>query len=213
MKTRQYTLLDRLLIEVNFSLTTILGQVSSRRPNPATDISEAILTQKEQKCSEGFMRVDHTGEVCAQALYRGQMLVSRSSQTYDMLEAACEEEVDHLAWTHERLNELKGHRSYFNTYWYLHSFLIGAIAGLAGDRWSLGFVEETEKQVSQHLKNHIERLPEADKKSLKIAEQMREDEERHGQNAQEAGASELPHFIRKLMALQSKVMTTLAYYI
>jgi len=212
MTTRQYSLLDKALIDIELGLRTVFGRVSSGRPNPSAGIDEPALTQDEQKQSEGFVRVDHTGEVCAQALYRGQMMVSRSKQTYEMLENACEEEVDHLSWTHERLDELKGHRSYLNAYWYVHSFLIGVIAGLAGDRWSLGFVEETEKQVSQHLTDHIERLPEADQKSLKIAEQMREDEERHGKSASDAGGTTLPFTIKKLMALQSKVMTTLAYY-
>ncbi len=213
MKKRQYTLIDRLLIEIDLGLTTVLGRVSGGRPNPAADIPDTPLTQRERRHSEGFMRVDHTGEVCAQALYRGQMLGSRSEQTYQMLEEACEEEIDHLAWTQERLDELRGHRSYMNAYWYVHSFLIGVMASMTGDRWSLGFVEETEKQVSQHLMDHMERLPKADKKSLKIATQMREDEERHGKNAAIAGGSSLPYFIKKLMTLQSKVMTTLAYYV
>jgi len=212
MSARQYSPFDRFLIEFELGLRTVFGRVSSARPNPAGDYSEPTLSKEEQKHSTGFLRVDHTGEVCAQALYRGQMLVARSSKTYDMLQAACEEELDHLAWTHERLDELKGHRSYLNPYWYTHSFLIGVLAGLAGDRWSLGFVEETEKQVSRHLTDHLERLPQADLKSQKIAAQMREDEERHGHHANAAGGAHLPFMVKKLMALQSKVMTSLAYY-
>ena len=141
------------------------------------------------------------------------MLVSRSEKTCSVLAEACEEEKDHLAWTQQRLNELNGHRSYLNAYWYIHSFLTGVLAGLFGDRWSLGFVEETEKQVSRHLTHHINGLPAQDIRSRKIAEQMREDEERHGKNALEAGGAELPFLIKKLMTLQAKVMTTLAYYL
>lgn len=211
--SRNYSFIDRFVLEIDQGLTSILGRVVSNRPNPAGDHPESELSRQEKKHSEGFMRVDHTGEVCAQALYRGQMLISRSESTQAMLAEACEEEKDHLAWTHERLNELGGHRSYINVYWYLHSFFIGVVAGLCGDRWSLGFVEETEKQVSRHLTHHIEELPKLDIRSQKIVEKMRDDEERHGENAAKAGGSELPSLIKKLMALQSKVMTTLAYYI
>jgi len=211
--TRQYTFIDRLLIELDVGLSTVFNRVQSHRPNPAAGLSENKLTKTESRRSEGFMRVDHTGEVCAQALYRGQLLTARSEQTHSMLEAACEEEVDHLAWTHERLDELNGRRSYMNAYWYAHSFLIGVIAGLVGDQWSLGFIEETERQVSLHLTDHLGRLPENDQKSLKIIEQMCEDEERHGKNASAAGGDRLPPLIQTLMQLQSKVMTTLAYYI
>lgn len=209
---RHYSLLDRLVIEFDQGLATVFGRVTSKRENPAEQNDESPLSSSEKRHSQGFMRVDHTGEVCAQALYRGQMLVSRSASTRDVLAEACEEEKDHLAWTHERLTELSGHRSYLNTYWYLHSFLIGIVAGLCGDRWSLGFVEETEQQVSRHLTHHMEALPAQDLRSQKIVKQMREDEERHGENALKAGGSKLPIFIKKLMTLQSKVMTTLAYY-
>ena len=197
--SRNYTLIDRLLLEFDQGLTTIFGQIVSKRANPSEKLINPKLSCQEKKHSEGFMRVDHTGEVCAQALYRGQMLVSRSETTRSVLAEACEEEKDHLAWTQQRLKELNGHRSYLNAYWYVHSFLIGMIAGLWGDRWSLGFVEETEKQVSHHLTHHIQELPAQDIRSRKIAEQMREDEERHGKNAAKAGSSELPFLIKKLM--------------
>jgi len=210
---RNYSFIDHLVMEFNQGLTAVFGKTVPKRYSPAENHIDSELSPPEKKHSQGFMRVDHTGEVCAQALYRGQMLVSRSESTRSVLAEACEEEKDHLAWTHERLNELNGHRSYLNTYWYVHSFFIGVVAGLCGDRWSLGFVEETEKQVSRHLALHIEDLPAQDIRSRKIAEQMREDEERHGENALKAGGSELPSLMKKLMALQSKVMTTLAYYI
>ncbi|MCB1827586.1 MAG: 2-polyprenyl-3-methyl-6-methoxy-1,4-benzoquinone monooxygenase [Coxiellaceae bacterium] len=211
--SRQFSLIDRFILEFDQGLTAIAGQIVPNRKNPAADYADSDLSHQEKKHSEGFIRVDHTGEVCAQALYRGQMMVSRSEQTKAMLSEACDEEKDHLAWTHERLNELGGHRSYLNIYWYLHSFFIGVVAGLCGDRWSLGFVDETERQVSAHLTHHIENLPKADIRSRKIAAQMREDEERHGHNAMQAGGEALPFAIKKLMTLQSKVMTTLAYYI
>lgn len=211
--SRTFSFIDRCILEFDQGLATIFGKISPKRENPASAYTDAELSSQEKSHSEGFMRVDHTGEVCAQALYRGQMLVSRSDKTRSVLHDACEEEKDHLAWTHERLNELDGHRSYLNVYWYVHSFFIGVVAGLLGDRWSLGFVEETERQVSKHLTHHIDDLPLNDVRSRKIAEQMRDDEERHGQNAVNAGGVELPHLVKKFMALHSKVMTTLTYYV
>jgi len=211
--SRSFSFVDKVVLEFDQGLATLFGRVVPKRANPAVLYPDVELSSQEKSCSEGFMRVDHTGEVCAQALYRGQMLASRSDKTRTVLHQSCEEEKDHLAWTHERLKELGGHRSYLNIYWYGHSFFIGVIAGLCGDRWSLGFVEETEKQVSQHLTHHIDGLPANDIRSQKIAEQMRQDEERHGKNAIAAGGTELPYIIKKFMTLQSKVMTTLAYYI
>ncbi len=209
---RHYSVLDCFVMEIDQGLATVFGRVSAKRPNPADSAPDPLLSSQEKTHSGGFMRVDHTGEVCAQALYRGQMSVARSSDTYTLLAKACEEEKDHLAWTHQRLDELQTHRSYFNIYWYVHSFLIGMLAGLCGDRWSLGFVEETEKQVSRHLTHHIEHLPERDIRSRNIVAQMREDEELHGAEALKAGSSELHNWIKTFMAWQSKVMTMLAYY-
>jgi len=157
------------------------------------------------------MRVNHAGEICAQALYFGQMAMARSPEVYQTLEAAAEEETDHLAWTAQRLQELQSHRSYLNAFWYLQAYLIGLAAGLAGDRWSLGFIEETEQQVTHHLEGHLCRLPLADTKSRKIIAQMRIDEQRHGKTAAQAGARPLPKPIKLLMAAQAKVMTTLAF--
>lgn len=194
-------------------MTSILAQLSSHRPNPAEAVPDANLSDDDRQHSAGLMRVNHTGEVCAQALYRGQMVVARQPATRDMLAHACEEEIDHLAWTHDRLIELDSHRSYLNVFWYSHAFLIGLLAGLAGDRISLGFIEETEHQVGEHLTGHLGRLPAEDQKSRAIVAQMREDEARHGASAAQAGAAPLPDLVKGVMRLQAKVMTTLVYWV
>ena len=159
------------------------------------------------------MRVNHTGEVCAQALYRGHMIAVRSNSVHNLLQKAVIEETDHLAWCHERLRELGGHRSYLNMLWYWNAFFIGVLAGIAGDSWSLGFVTETEKQVEAHLAKHLNQLPKNDVKSHRIVEKMKADEMQHGQSAAAAGAKELPYLIKKCMALHAKIMTTVAYWI
>lgn len=210
---RQYTLLDRLLIQAESLINVLFAHQSQSRANPADEVAEVELTSAEARLSQGFMRVNHTGEVCAQALYQGQLVLARNKQTAAMLEQAALEETDHLAWTHQRLQELETHRSYLNFYWYINSFLIGMVAARCGDAVSLGFVEETEKQVSAHLADHLERLPVQDLKSRAIVEQMRVDEEHHGAQASEAGAKALPGWVKGLMGMQAKVMTTLAYYI
>lgn len=210
---RHFTLIDKILTQANDALTTVFTVASDARVNPAFQVSETNLTSDEKKNSIGCMRVNHTGEVCAQALYRGQLLACDSSIARAMLEKSCDEETDHLAWTKQRLDELHGKTSYLNCLWYLNSYLIGVIAGLAGDRWSLGFVSETEIQVSTHLENHLEKISSNDLKSRAIISQMRDEEMQHEKAAVKAGASELPFPIKKLMQLQSKVMTTLAYYL
>lgn len=210
---RHFSLIDHLCIQANDALTTIFTTASNARENPARSVAETTLNNDEKKNSIGCMRVNHTGEVCAQALYRGQLLSCRSEKTREMLERSCEEETDHLAWTKERLNELHGKTSYLNTLWYMNSYLIGAIAGLAGDRWSLGFVEETEIQVSKHLENHLEKLSAHDLKSRAIVHQMREEEMQHEKAAVDAGATHLPSAIKQLMQCHAKVMTTIAYWV
>lgn len=210
--TRHYHWLDKALIHLDGALNTVFATQHAERENPAKQISESTLTENERLSSVGMMRVNHTGEVCAQALYRGQLFVARDDKTKDMLDKACAEETDHLAWTHERLQELNGHRSYLNPFWYANSFAIGVVAGLAGDRWSLGFVEETEKQVTKHLEQHLDAISSNDLKSREIIEAMREDEIHHGETARNAGGTDLPVPIRFLMKLHSKVMTTLAYW-
>jgi ubiquinone biosynthesis monooxygenase Coq7 len=210
---RQFSFIDKLLTQADHALTTIFTVSASSRANPAQRLSEKKLTEAERDNSIGCMRVNHTGEVCAQALYRGQAAVSRHSKTRDMLEKSCEEETDHLAWTKKRLDELDGRTSYLNVMWYFNSYLIGVIAGLAGDQWSLGFVEETEIQVAKHLTNHLSLISSADVKSRAIIEKMREEEMAHQHAAHAAGGMTLPAPIKMLMQLHSTVMTTLAYYI
>ncbi len=209
---RRYNLLDTLLIEVDGFCQTVFGNPSAKRENPARNCEEQKMDAAQQRDSSGFMRVNHTGEVCAQALYRGHALVARDPKTKATLEQCSDEENDHLAWCDERLQQLNSHQSYLNIFWYLNSFTIGVLAGIAGDEWSLGFVEETEKQVAAHLASHLKKLPLQDHKSRAIVTQMKQDEIAHGQTAQQAGAKELPGPIKKLMGLQSKLMTSVAYW-
>lgn len=209
---RHYTFLDNVLMKVDGALNTVFSKQPESRPNPASSIDDSELSAQERRQSQGFMRVNHSGEVCAQALYDGQLALAKNKKTREMLKQAAIEETDHLAWTHQRLQELDTHRSYLNFFWYVNSFAIGMIAAKCGDKISLGFVEETERQVSEHLTSHLDRLPQHDARSRAIVEQMRIDEEQHGAAAGRAGASELPSFVKYLMKLNAKVMTTLAYY-
>ncbi|HLD16819.1 MAG TPA: 2-polyprenyl-3-methyl-6-methoxy-1,4-benzoquinone monooxygenase [Coxiellaceae bacterium] len=210
---RQYTFKDLLLIKVENSLKTIAGDYKKGRDNPAHRINDIPLTNEERRRAGSLMRVNHTGEVCAQALYEGQMLVARKPDVRAFLQKSAEEETDHLAWCHERLKELEAHRSYLNILWYWNAFLIGVIAALAGDAYSLGFVEETECQVGQHFQNHFQKLPEDDLKSRAILNQMCEEEAHHGQLAREMGATSLPFFIKPLMKITARIMTTTAYFL
>ncbi|MCH9770757.1 MAG: 2-polyprenyl-3-methyl-6-methoxy-1,4-benzoquinone monooxygenase [Gammaproteobacteria bacterium] len=211
--TRQYSLLDKVLMEVDTGLSTLVAELKSGRPNPAEEITSTELSASERRQSTGMMRVNHSGEVCAQALYRGQLTLARKPKTRTMLNEAAVEEVDHLAWTHQRLQELDGHRSLLNPFWYFNSFLIGMFAAAISDRYSLGFVEETEHQVGAHLSQHLGKLPVRDKKSQAIVKQMRDDELEHGAAARKAGGADLPEPVKRLMALHGRVMTTLAYYV
>jgi 3-demethoxyubiquinol 3-hydroxylase len=210
MNKRSYSLLDQCLIQLERGLSTVCTILPGRRPNPAADLAEPLLTSAERRASSELMRVNHTGEVCAQALYYGQMAMARSPVIRQALEHAAAEETDHLAWTAQRLQELSSHRSYLNFFWYSQAYLLGLIAGLTGDRWSLGFIEETEQQVTRHLDGHLSRLPANDDKSRKIVTQMRADEQRHAQAAAKAGGAPLPAIIKFLMTLQAKVMTLTA---
>lgn len=212
MNIRHYSWIDRILIEADAALMTLCAKPESTRPTP-TAAGQQQLSEKERQQSAALMRVNHSGEVCAQALYQGQLCVARTEAARNMFKLARDEELDHLAWTSERIQELNGHLSYLNFCWYFNSFLIGVIAGLCGDAWSLGFVEETEKQVAKHLSKHLERLPKKDIKSQKILEQMREDEKHHGASAKALGAVELPIPIQFLMQCHAKVMTTIAYWV
>lgn len=213
MTMRHLSLIDQVLIQANHALTTIFTVSENPRENPADIIFENTLSDEEKNNSVGCMRVNHTGEVCAQALYRGQLTTCRSEKTRDMLLRSCDEETDHLAWTKNRIEELHGKTSYFNSFFYVNSFLIGVVAGLCGDRWSLGFVEETETQVAKHLESHLTKLSENDIKSRAIVTKMRDEEIQHEKAAAQAGASKLPWLIKQFMRVQAKVMTSVTYKI
>jgi len=204
------TLLDRCITEFDVALRSLAGGAQAQRAIPTTENIDS-LTPAERSHAAGLMRVNHVGEVCAQALYQSQKIVARSRETRAMLDHAAQEEMDHMAWCEERLSELGSHTSYLNPIWYAGSFGIGLLAGLAGDRWSLGFVAETEKQVEKHLNGHLETLPTADARSRAIVDQMRRDEIEHGQSAWDAGGKPLPQAIKNAMETVSKVMTTAAY--
>ena len=211
---RNYTLFDQVLFGIDAILKDATGLVTQNtRLNPAVDITENDLTDSEKRHAAGLMRVNHVGEVCAQALYQGQSLTAQDRIIQQKLEQAAEEEKDHLAWCKERITELNSHTSYLNPFWYTSSLLIGIIAGLAGDKINLGFLAETERQVEQHLTNHLEKLPKKDLKSRAIVEQMRIDEIQHAMTAEEFGASKLPTPVKFAMRCLSKVMTTTAYWI
>ena len=194
----------RLLIESN--------QSKEYRKNPASGLPEDDLTTSERAHAAALMRINHAGEVAAQGLYQGHAVFTENNSLKDQMEKAADEELDHLNWCRERVEELGEKTSIFSPIWYAGSFVIGAASGYFGDKWSLGFIEETEKQVSEHLTKHLESLPEKDKKSRKIVTQMRIEEEEHGENAKKAGAAKLPEFIRNTMKITSKIMTKTAYY-
>jgi ubiquinone biosynthesis monooxygenase Coq7 len=216
--------IDRLIGEFDTALRAIAGGANYSRPVPRANVnyglneeqaltSDLDLSPQDRTHVAGLMRVNHVGEVCAQALYQSQKLLAKTPETRALLDQAAKEEMDHMAWCEERLKELDSRPSLLNPLWYAGAFGIGLVAGLAGDRWSLGFVAETEKQVERHLDDHLERLPETDLHSRAIVEQMRMDEIEHGASAIAAGGQELPRPITSLMAGISKIMTTTAYKI
>ena len=208
------SLIDRFIIEFDTALRSVVGGAHAHRPVPGSNTpSSGLLDAKEREHAAGLMRVNHVGEVCAQALYQSQKLVARNPEIRRMLDDSGQEEMDHLAWCETRLQELGSHTSYLNPIWYAGSFAIGLVAGLAGDKWSLGFVAETEKQVENHLESHLETLPVEDERSRAIVDQMRIDEIEHGQAAILAGGADLPKPIQSLMQVMSKVMTSTAYKI
>ena len=214
MTSRYYTATDTLLIHFDQAVRTLFGRsMTTGRPNPADDAPPVELPPTEQTEAMRLMRVNHTGEVCAQALYRGQALTARLNTVRDRMDQASIEENDHLAWCETRLKELDSHPSLLNPLFYAGAFTIGALAGKIGDRWSLGFVAETEHQVIEHLNAHLSRLPANDRPSRAILEQMREDESRHATDALAGGGARLPLPIRLLMKGVSKVMTQTTYWI
>jgi ubiquinone biosynthesis monooxygenase Coq7 len=211
---RNYTLFDQLIMSADTALRTLLGEpIVTEREYPANNISDAEFSEQEKKHIAGLMRVNHSGEVSAQALYQGQSLTSSNREIKEELQQAALEENDHLNWTRNRINELGGHTSFLNPLWYGGSFAIGAFAGAIGDKWNLGFLAETEHQVVEHLESHLNKLPGGDLRSRAILEQMKTDELKHATTAIEHGAAEMPPPVKKLMAAMSKVMTGTTYYV
>ncbi len=205
--------IDNFIGNFDRALRVVSGQARASRPNPATSIAEETLSESEQKHAAGLMRVNHVGEICAQALYDSQAVFSRDQKVREQFKHSGIEEEDHLAWTAERLQQLNSHTSLLNPFWYAGAYACGLVAGACGDAISLGFVVETEKQVEAHLESHLEKLPVQDAKSRAIVDQMRIDEINHGDAANKLGAQELPAPIKGLMKVMAKVMTSTAYHV
>jgi ubiquinone biosynthesis monooxygenase Coq7 len=208
-------MLDRLIVEFDKGLKTLTANAHSVRPHPDHNIKQATedLTSEEKRHAASLMRINHCGEVCAQALYNGQALTAKNPETVKALEQASKEETEHLAWCEKRIQELGSHTSFLNPIWYAGSFTLGAIAGALGDKWNLGFLAETERQVGKHLNHHLETLPSNDAKSRAILEQMKIDEAEHAKTAVHLGAAELPAAIKAVMQSMSKVMTKTTYHL
>lgn len=214
MTVRKPGPLDQVFQQLDEAVRTVFGPPPpASRPNPAEHVPESAMTDRERRHAAGLMRVNHAGEVMAQGLYQGQALTAQLEEVREAMAQAATEEFDHLAWCGERLAELRDRPSVLGPVWYTGAFLLGAGAGLAGDRWSLGFVAETEAQVINHLEDHLGRLPPADQRSRAIIEQMRADEAHHGAEARAAGGAPLPAPARGLMTLISKLMTRTAYWL
>ncbi|WP_028388992.1 2-polyprenyl-3-methyl-6-methoxy-1,4-benzoquinone monooxygenase [Legionella fairfieldensis] len=208
-------IIENFIYNVDSILRTLVppAQRSSKRESPGNKLPNPSLNRQETRHVAGLMRVNHSGEVCAQALYQAQALTAQNPNIKKQMAEAADEEIDHLSWCEDRLKELDSQPSLLNPFWYLGSFLIGAVAGLAGDRWSLGFVAETERQVAHHLQTHLAKLPIQDEKSQTIIAQMHEDEIHHATMAKDAGAAELPFFLKQLMQKAAKIMTHSSYYL
>ena len=214
---RKFNFFDRAILELDKALQTRAGaKKMSQRPTPqpsTKDLNDDLTTDAEKSRAARLMRVNHAGEVAAQALYQGQAFTARLENVREQMQDAAAEEIDHLAWCEDRLKELGAQPSVLNPIWYAGSFAIGALAGLAGDRWSLGFVEETERQVVEHLQEHLDQIPEHDQRTRTIIEQMQADEAQHGDVAKQAGAKPVPEPIKAMMSLSSKFMTKTSYWI
>jgi ubiquinone biosynthesis monooxygenase Coq7 len=204
-------MLDRLIAEFDTALRAVAGVHEALRPSPGGHAAEATLTDEERQHAAALMRVNHVGEVCAQALYQGQAMTARDATAREALQQAAREEQDHLAWSHERIRELGGRPSLLNPFWYAGALAMGALAGALGDRWNFAFLAETERQVEEHLAGHLERLPAEDRRTRVIVDAMRADEAKHRVSALRLGAAELPPPVRRAMRLAAKVMTTVAY--
>ncbi|HEX7219477.1 MAG TPA: 2-polyprenyl-3-methyl-6-methoxy-1,4-benzoquinone monooxygenase [Burkholderiales bacterium] len=205
--------IDRLIAEFDRALRAVAGVAHAERRSPAEGLKESAITEEERAHAAALMRVNHVGEICAQALYQGQALTARDPGARAKLEQAAREEEDHLVWSAERIKELGGRPSLLNPAWYAGAFAMGALAGALGDRWNLAFLAETEHQVEEHLGSHLEALPAEDRRTRAVVEAMRADEARHRESALELGAAELPGPVKLAMRLASKVMTTVAYRI
>jgi 3-demethoxyubiquinol 3-hydroxylase len=204
--------LDDLIVQFDKALRTLTVPAQSARTLPGENLQGGELSESEARFSAALMRVNHSGEICAQALYEGQALTSHNSSVQQALRKAASEETEHLAWTEHRIVELCGRKSLLNPLWYGSSFVLGALAGLLGDKWNLGFLAETEHQVERHLEQHLQRLPQQDYKSRAILEQMKSDEASHATTAISQGAAELPQPVKLAMRLASKVMTNTAFW-
>lgn len=210
----KYSLIDQICLNIDQTLRAILDNPrTTERPFPAETIKESSMSTEQIKHSAALMRINHSGEVCAQALYHGQSLASRSTDVKSKMQHAMIEEGDHLSWCRARLCELGSHTSYLNPIWYAGSFSIGLIAGMIGDQWSLGFLAETEHQVVKHLETHLQSLNNQDERSVAILQQMQHDEQTHRDDAIQAGAANLPNFIKQLMSFSSKIMVKTTYWI
>jgi ubiquinone biosynthesis monooxygenase Coq7 len=213
MENRQLTPLDKVLSGVDTALRTVFANTPhTARPNPAADVADATMNDTQRMHSAGLMRVNHAGEVAAQGLYQGHAAVARDAAIEKQMTDAANEELDHLGWCEQRLQELGSGPSRLSPVWYSGAFVIGAASGILGDKWSLGFIEETERQVADHLTHHLNRLPPADEKSRAIVKQMRDEEQQHGANARDAGAAPLPAAVRRMMQASAKLMTGSAYW-
>jgi ubiquinone biosynthesis monooxygenase Coq7 len=206
-------MIDSLIVEFDKALRTVFAPAPTKRPMPGEDLPETELSETEKRHAAGLMRVNHCGEICAQALYQGQALTSRDPAVKQALELAAWEETEHLNWTARRIEELGGRTSLLNPLWYAGALAIGVVAGKFGDKWNLGFLAETERQVEGHLNSHLAQLPTQDQRSREVLEQMKRDEIKHAAMAVDNGAAELPLPVRQVMQLSSKLMTTATYYV
>jgi 3-demethoxyubiquinol 3-hydroxylase len=203
--------MDRLIAEFDRALRAVAGVVHAERPSPAEQVVDTPISDDQKAHAAALMRVNHVGEICAQALYQGQALTARAPESRRALERAAREEEDHLAWSAQRIRELGGRASLLNPLWYAGSFAVGAAAGLLGDRWNFAFLAETERQVEEHLAGHLEALPAEDRRTRAVVQAMRADEARHRESALQLGAAELPEPVKRAMRLAARVMTTVAY--
>lgn len=202
---------EAVIVQFDKALRTVFASAASRRPYPDAALDETELSEADKRHAAGLMRINHSGEVCAQALYAGQALTARNPEAQQALLEAAAEETEHLAWCERRLQELGSHKSFLNPFWYAGSFTLGACAGLLGDKWNLGFLAETERQVEGHLDSHLDKLPSRDAKSRAIVEQMKADEIKHAHTAIAHGAAELPGPVKQAMRLTSRLLTLAAY--